>query len=87
MSSENVVSLRNGQPLSSAAQPNATVIEELERLLEAARAGEITGIAGSYTHKDKQITYSYAGSVISYAMIGGLDCLKERIVRIALSKD
>jgi hypothetical protein len=85
--SENVISLRNGQPFPTAPRPNTTVIEELERLLEAARAGEIIGIAASYTHKDKQVTYSYAGSVVSYPMIGGLDCLKERIVRIALSKD
>src|SRR4051812_4179648 len=28
--------------------PNPSVVQELERLLEAARAGEIIGLAGSY---------------------------------------
>jgi hypothetical protein len=68
-------------------QPNATVIEELERLLQAARAGEIIGLAGSYVHRDKVVTYSFAGIVGSYGLIGGLDCVKERLVRIALAKD
>jgi len=68
-------------------QPNATVIEELERLLEAARAGEIIGLAGSYVHRDKVVTYSFAGIVGSYGLIGGLDCVKERLIRIALAKD
>ena len=68
-------------------QPNATVIAELERLLEAARAGEIIGVAGSYVHRDKVVTYSFAGIVGSYGLIGGLDCVKERLIRIALAKD
>jgi hypothetical protein len=63
------------------------VIEELERLLEAARAGEIIGLAGSYVHRDKVVTYSFAGIVGSYGLIGGLDCVKERLIRIALAKD
>jgi hypothetical protein len=77
-------------PIASAqpeGQPNATVIEELERLLEAARAGEIIGLAGSYVHRDKVVTYSFAGIVGSYGLIGGLDCVKERLIRIALAKD
>jgi hypothetical protein len=85
---DNVVSLVG--PMASAqpeGQPNATVIEELERLLEAARAGEIIGLAGSYVHRDKVVTYSFAGIVGSYGLIGGLDCVKERLIRIALAKD
>ena len=85
---DNVVSLFG--PMASAqpeGQPNATVIEELERLLEAARAGEIIGVAGSYVHRDKVVTYSFAGIVGSYGLIGGLDCVKERLIRIALAKD
>jgi hypothetical protein len=85
--SKNVVSLHGGQIPPSDSEPNVTVITELERLLAAARAGEIIGMAGSYVHKDKVITYSYAGAVASYAMLGGLDCVKERLVRIALAKE
>jgi hypothetical protein len=84
--SDNVVSLR-GQFHEPPAQPNDTVVKELERLLKAAQAGDIVGIAGTYVHKDKVVTYSYAGAVASYGMIGGLDCVKERLLRIAVSRD
>ncbi|VFU07299.1 conserved hypothetical protein [Methylocella tundrae] len=84
--SENVISLR-GQFTPPSSEPNATVIEELERLLEAARSGEILGLAGAYVHKDKVVSYSYAGAVASYGMLGGLDCVKERLLRIAMARD
>ena len=52
-----VVSLHGTwQPPSGA--PNDTVVQELERLLEAARTGEIVGLAGSYMHRDRMVTYS-----------------------------
>ena len=80
--SEKVVMLRG------AAQPqpglvNDTVVQELERLLEAARSGEILGIAGSYVHRDRVVSYSYAGSVGGYGLIGGLECVKAKLVRLA----
>lgn len=83
---DNVISLR-GNSATPPAQPNRTVIEELERLLLAAKAGDIVGLAGTYVHKDKVVTYSYAGAVASYGMIGGLDCVKERLLRIAIAQD
>lgn len=83
--SNNVVSLR-GSFAATPAEPNRALIDELERLLEAARAGEIVGMAGCYVHKDKVVSYSYAGAVASYGMLGGLDCVKERLLRIALAR-
>jgi hypothetical protein len=81
-----VVSLHgNYQPQSH--EPNATVVEELERLLDAARAGEIIGLAGSYMHKDKIVTYSYAGLVAGYSIVGSLSCLRERLMQIIMSRD
>lgn len=84
--SSNVISLR-GEFTPPTYEPNSTVVEELERLLEAARAGEILGLAGAYVHRDKVISYSYAGAVASYGMLGGLDCVKERLLRIATAQD
>lgn len=78
--SENVVSLR-GTYQPPVAQPNPTVVQELERLLEAARSGEIVGVAGTYMHKDRSVTYSYAGLVAGYSVVGGIECLKDRLVR------
>ena len=83
--SDNIVRLR-GNLTVTPAEPNRTLIDELERLLAAARAGEIIGIAGCYVHKDKIVSYSYAGAVASYGMLGGLDCIKERLLRSALSR-
>ena len=76
--SENVVSL-HGAYVPAAPETSKVVIEELERLLEAARSGEIIGLAGSFVHSNKTITYSYAGKVAGFGMIGGIECLKERL--------
>lgn len=84
--SEKVISLYGPLP-EQHATPDANVVDELERLLEAARAGEIVGIVGSYMHKNGAASYSYAGIVGKYAVIGGLECAKERLLRIALSRD
>jgi len=51
-------------------EPNQTLVQELERLLEAARAGQIVGMAGTYQHQDRAITYSYAGMIGGFAMLG-----------------
>jgi hypothetical protein len=83
--SGDVVSLHGAQPI--APPPNQTLVKELERLLEAARSGEIIGMAGSYWHRNSTATYSYAGMVGSFAMLGGLECLKEKLVRLAVRGD
>lgn len=83
--SGNVIGL-HGDFHPAAAQTNTTVIAELERLLEAARSGEIVGLVGSYVHRNGTATYSYAGAVSGYALIGGLECAKERLIRLALAR-
>jgi hypothetical protein len=69
-----------------APKPNGVLIKELERLLEAARAGQIAGMAAAYQHHDRTISYSYAGSVGGFGLIGGLDCVKERLVQLAIGR-
>jgi hypothetical protein len=81
--SENVVALR-GEFTPPQGVVNARLVEELERLLESAKSGEIVGMAGSYLHKDRQSSWSFAGVVGSYGLIGGLECAKERLLRLAL---
>ena len=78
-----VVSLKGAVPVADG-KPIETVVRELERLLEAAKAGEVVGMAGAYQHKDRVVTYSYAGQVGGYSILGGLDCVKERLVRLIL---
>jgi hypothetical protein len=84
--SEKVVAL-HGAYTSEETPANETVVKELERLLEAARAGQVVGIAGAYLHRDKQVGYSYAGIAAGYSILGGLECLKERLLRIILSRE
>jgi hypothetical protein len=68
----------------ASAEVNERLVEEIERLLEAARSGEIVGMAGTYLHKDKGASYSFAGKVGAYSMIGGLECAKARLLSIVL---
>ena len=77
--SDKVVSL-HGSIAAPSAEPVESLVQELERLLEAARAGEIVGFAGAYQHRSDKVGYSFAGMVGGYAMIGGVECLKSRLV-------
>ena len=83
--SDNVVALR-GAFQAPEAEVNERLVAELERLAEAARSGEIIGLACTYLHKDKGAAYSFAGSVGSYSMIGGLECAKARLLQIVLGR-
>jgi hypothetical protein len=80
--SGNVVSLYGGT-VPETGMANETLVEELERLLEAARSGEIVGMVGAYHHKDKGNSYSFAGMVACYGLIGGLECAKARLLQLA----
>ena len=84
----NVVSL-DGRTFTPSHSPqiSATLVGELERLLEAAKTGDIVGMAGSFIHADRLVSYSFAGAVGGFGLIGGLECLKERLVRHALTTD
>jgi len=87
--SAQIVSL-NGDVVSAesacAPKPNDILVKELERLLEAAKAGQIAGMAAAYHHHDRTISYSYAGSIGGFGLIGGLACLKERLVQLAIGR-
>ncbi len=85
--SAQVVSLNGTVLATEVPQPNETLVHELERLLQAARAGQIVGMAAAYQHQDRLITYSYAGMIGGFGLLGGLDCLKERLLRLVLSRD
>ncbi len=80
--SDKVVALR-GELKPQQSEVNERLVEEIERLLEAARSGEIVGMVGSYLHKDKSASYSFAGLVGSYGLIGGLECAKARLLALA----
>jgi hypothetical protein len=83
--SEKVVALR-GELAAQEPQVSERLVEEIERVLEAARSGEIVGMAGTYLHKDRSASYSFAGLVGAYSVIGGLECAKARLLQIVLGR-
>ena len=85
--SDNVIALRGEfQPVVSepAIEVNERLVEEIERLLQAARSGDIVGMAGTYLHADRRASYSFAGRVGTYSLIGGLECAKQRLLSLVL---
>ncbi|SEQ63874.1 hypothetical protein SAMN05216548_106102 [Faunimonas pinastri] len=78
---DNVVAL-HGEFQAQESEIDQRLVSELERLLEAAKSGEITGLVAATLNKDKVASYAYAGLVGSYGMIGALECAKGRLLRI-----
>jgi hypothetical protein len=74
----NVVGLR-GLAIADHRVPNKNVVESLEWLLEAAKSGEVSGIACAYDNSDKSTGFSRVG-IVSRATIGVLHTLISAIV-------
>ena len=85
--SDNVVSLNGTSFAPQRSEPVESLVEELERLLLAAKSGEIIGFAGACQHHNALVSYSYAGAVRSFAMIGGLECVKARVTQRTIKND
>ena len=60
--------------------PDPNVIAHLEWMLEAAKSGQLTGIAAVYQWEDKTAGYRRAG-LISYRMIGILESMKTHMIK------
>jgi hypothetical protein len=85
MLDDKVVTLRGVSTVESVTEPvNEKLIVELEKLLQAARTGELVGIAGVYQHRTNTSSFSFAGTVGSFAMLGALAALKDRLLKISL---
>lgn len=75
---DKVVSLSGSTP--PVRKPHPRLIAELERLLEMAEAGEITGMAAGYMHHDGLSSFSAIGVCVSYGMVGALELAKAHII-------
>ena len=75
-----VVRLRDGAPLAHPGNPDESVIAALEKLLAAAKAGEITGIAYATQFYDKAVGGTFAGTY-SRAQVGRLFAIMADISR------
>jgi hypothetical protein len=72
---DKVVSLKYGIPIAAPGTPVPELIEDLESLLEKARAGEINAIAYGVRYSDDLTSYRWVG-VITRALIGALELAK-----------
>ena len=61
-------------------EPSADVIDELEWLLEAARSGEVVGIAYAASHHDVTTSNRYVGKM-TLGLVGGLTAVTARVTR------
>lgn len=73
-----VVSFHDGSKIAHPGEPDGSVVEELERLLEMARAGEVIGVAYSVEHFDGANNNRYVGRV-SRKLLGGLMLVMHRL--------
>lgn len=59
--SDKIVSIRSGEPIIQKGEPHPDVIERLEKLLEAAKSGELSGVVCITLFKDDCTNYHIAG--------------------------
>jgi hypothetical protein len=75
-----IVSIRDGVEIRPPGEPNPAVVEQVERLLEMARSGELSGIAAAICWSDECTSHLIAGKRLR-ATIGELEVIKYVIVR------
>lgn len=75
----NVVGLRGEAVPKATHEPRKDVVERLEWLLEAAKSGEIIGLAAVYVFRDEAAGQGVSGWR-NYSMIGRLADLQRRIL-------
>lgn len=75
-----VVGIRSGVEIRPPGEPVPAVVAELERLLEMARSGEMTGLAAAVCWRDECTSHVVAGTRLR-ATIGELEMLKHGIMR------
>jgi hypothetical protein len=71
---DNVISLNGG--LTGEKQVVTSTVEQLEVLLEAAKSGQIVGIAYSVLEYDNNACFGVVGRVGGFGMVGALEAAK-----------
>ena len=75
-----VASLHGGQV--AGGKPNDGCVAKLKELLERAEAGDITGIACATLHSDNTASYSIAGLIGPYSLLGASDMARSELADI-----
>lgn len=61
----------------------ASAVESAEELLRAAQSGEVIGFAVIKLHHDAMTSWSVAGRVGGYSMIGAMELVKRNLMRLS----
>jgi hypothetical protein len=81
----NVVNLL-GEAAMESGEPDGYTIAELERLLEAARSGEVQGVTGAYLYRDGTSAGFNAGWR-NRSLLGALEISKHRLTTSLIEGD
>lgn len=76
----NVTSLHGGEI--TAGTRNEGCVAKLKELLERAEAGELTGIVCAGLHNDVTASYTIAGMVGPYSMLGAVDMARDELISL-----
>jgi hypothetical protein len=74
-----VTALHGGTVKGSMSQPIPEIVDMAERLLEAAKSGEVVGIAACMTHRDDCTSYEITGLVQCRGLLGTLAMAQHEI--------
>lgn len=77
-----VVALSNGMIVGSPGQADPEVVDCLERLLEEAKSGVLSGFVMGCVYSDKSTGGGWAGNVNSASLIGAIELEKLRVLKV-----
>lgn len=83
--SDNLIQLGGGSVAQR--EPNAAYIEQLEKELERAKAGEVIGGAFASVYYDNTCNYTLAGHICYYTVIGALEAAKFELLTDSREED
>ncbi|MEW4469010.1 hypothetical protein AB1K62_14380 [Parasphingorhabdus sp. JC815] len=76
----NVTALRGDKVFTG--QPHAGCVAKLKELLERAEAGDLTGIVCAGLHSDGTASYSIAGMIGPYSLLGATDMARTELIEL-----
>lgn len=76
----NVTALRGDKSFTS--EPHAGCVAKLRELLERAEAGDLTGVVCASLHSDGTASYTIAGMIGPYSMLGAADMARTELIEL-----
>lgn len=80
LTGHNVTALRGDKAFTG--QPNAGCVAKLQELLERAEAGDLTGIVCASLHGDGTASYTIAGMIGPYGLLGATDMARTELIEL-----